>query len=135
MAKISTYPVDSTISDSDIVIGSDGDNAYATKNYTVGALSTYVQAPLKNQKVVGVLFPVDTGDASRPLFPSKGESSTSPNTAISSFRSSSPPKSSFNISSGRSPISNNIPVAEGDISESTCPSKANSYNIEPLKVT
>lgn len=54
MAKISTYPVDSTISDSDIVIGSDGDNAFATKNYTVGALSTYVQAPLKNQKVVGI---------------------------------------------------------------------------------
>ena len=41
MARIETYQRDNLISDSDIVIGSDGDNLNITKNYTIGQLKTY----------------------------------------------------------------------------------------------
>lgn len=41
MARIETYQKDNFISDSDIVIGSDGDNLNITKNYTIGQLKTY----------------------------------------------------------------------------------------------
>jgi hypothetical protein len=41
MARIETYQRDNFISDSDIVIGSDGDNLNITKNYTIGQLKTY----------------------------------------------------------------------------------------------
>jgi len=51
MAKISTYPVDSQVSDSDIILGSDGDNSYATKNYTVATLASYI-VPDAKQKIV-----------------------------------------------------------------------------------
>ena len=51
MAKISTYPVDSQVSDSDIIIGSDADNGYVTKNYTVATLASYI-VPDAKQKIV-----------------------------------------------------------------------------------
>ena len=38
MAKIKTYGIDNIISDKDIVIGSDGDNLFQTKNYNVSDL-------------------------------------------------------------------------------------------------
>lgn len=44
MARLQSYPVDGTIDDLDIVIGSDGavGENYATKNYTVGGLKTHI---------------------------------------------------------------------------------------------
>lgn len=41
MAKISTYPTDSNITTSDMLIGTDGDSNNATKNYTVGGLQSF----------------------------------------------------------------------------------------------
>lgn len=41
MAKISTYPTDSNITSSDMLIGTDADNSNATKNYTVGGLQSF----------------------------------------------------------------------------------------------
>jgi hypothetical protein len=59
MAKISTYPVDSSISGLDILIGSDADNANITKNYKIGDISTYVKSTL-NLAVTQVLAASDT---------------------------------------------------------------------------
>ena len=44
MAVIHTYPTDTNISDSDLLIGADGDNNNITKKFTVGAISTYIQS-------------------------------------------------------------------------------------------
>jgi hypothetical protein len=44
MGKISTYPVDSSITESDFVIGSDAENLNATKNYRVGDILALVPA-------------------------------------------------------------------------------------------
>lgn len=41
MAKISTYPTDSTVNGLDILIGSDADNANITKNYSIDSLKAY----------------------------------------------------------------------------------------------
>lgn len=41
MARISTYPVDSNVSGGDMLIGTDVDNANATKNFTVSNLISY----------------------------------------------------------------------------------------------
>lgn len=47
MAKISTYAADDNIIDSDIVIGSDADAGFATKNYSVGGLKTHILSALQ----------------------------------------------------------------------------------------
>jgi hypothetical protein len=44
MGKISTYPVDSLLSSSDLLIGTDADNANATKNYSLGDIAAFVQS-------------------------------------------------------------------------------------------
>lgn len=41
MARISTYPTDSSVSGGDLLIGTDVDNANATKNFTVSSLIAY----------------------------------------------------------------------------------------------
>lgn len=41
MARISTYPIDSNVSGGDMLIGTDVDNANATKNFTVSNLISY----------------------------------------------------------------------------------------------
>jgi hypothetical protein len=41
MARISTYPIDSGVSGGDMLIGTDVDNANATKNFTVSNLISY----------------------------------------------------------------------------------------------
>lgn len=41
MARISTYPIDTVITGSDLWIGSDGDNALETKNFNADNLATY----------------------------------------------------------------------------------------------
>jgi hypothetical protein len=42
MARISTYPTDSSVSGGDMLIGTDVDNANATKNFTVSDLNSYL---------------------------------------------------------------------------------------------
>jgi len=44
MAKISTYPLDSSLSSSDLLIGTDADNANATKNYSLGSIAAFIQS-------------------------------------------------------------------------------------------
>jgi hypothetical protein len=44
MAKISTYPIDATLSASDLLIGTDADNMNATKNYTLGSIAAFIQS-------------------------------------------------------------------------------------------
>lgn len=46
MAKISTYPVDSTINGLDILIGSDADDSNITKNYRINNLKSFVLSGL-----------------------------------------------------------------------------------------
>jgi hypothetical protein len=43
MSKISSYPKDTVITSDDILIGSDGDNAYITKNFSVGKFLEYIE--------------------------------------------------------------------------------------------
>lgn len=43
MSKISSYPKDTVITPDDILIGSDGDNAYITKNFSVGTFLAYIE--------------------------------------------------------------------------------------------
>jgi hypothetical protein len=42
MGKINSYPVDYEISDNDVWIGSDGDNALITKNFTALSMANYI---------------------------------------------------------------------------------------------
>ncbi len=42
MAQISTYALDSVISGSDILLGSDADGSSVTRNYTINAIKTYI---------------------------------------------------------------------------------------------
>jgi len=42
MPRIAKYDKDYQISDTDILLGSDGDNNNITKNFTIGDLKTYV---------------------------------------------------------------------------------------------
>lgn len=46
MAKISTYPIDSTVNGLDILIGSDADDANITKNYRIDNLKAYTLSGL-----------------------------------------------------------------------------------------
>jgi len=46
MTKIKLYPVDTNITDNDIVIGSDADNSDITKNYQMSAIRSYIAAGL-----------------------------------------------------------------------------------------
>jgi len=41
MARISTYPLDSTVVGTDKLIGTDQDNATSTKNYAISDLGAY----------------------------------------------------------------------------------------------
>jgi len=41
MARISTYSIDSTVTDSDFLIGADGDNSNVTKRFQMSVLKTY----------------------------------------------------------------------------------------------
>ena len=44
MARIETYPIDTVLSDSDLVLGSNADDSNKTVNFTVGDLKTYIQS-------------------------------------------------------------------------------------------
>ena len=43
MSKISSYPKDTVITPDDILIGSDGDNAYITKNFSVAQFLAFIE--------------------------------------------------------------------------------------------
>ena len=43
MSKISSYTKDTVITPDDILIGSDGNNAYITKNFSVGTFLAYIE--------------------------------------------------------------------------------------------
>lgn len=43
MPKISSYPQDNEITADDILVGSDGNNAYITKNFSVGEFLAYIE--------------------------------------------------------------------------------------------
>jgi len=59
MARISTYPVDSSVNGLDILIGSDADDANITKNYRIDSISAYTKSTL-NLGVTQVLSATDT---------------------------------------------------------------------------
>lgn len=61
MARISTYPVDSSVNGLDILIGSDADDANITKNYRINSISAYTKSTL-NLGVTQVLAAADTTD-------------------------------------------------------------------------
>ena len=42
MPRIQKYETDNQISDSDVLLGSDGDNSNVTKKFTVGDLKAYI---------------------------------------------------------------------------------------------
>jgi hypothetical protein len=44
MAKISTYTADNSLSDSDMVIGTDAEDTNITKNYRLGDIATFIEA-------------------------------------------------------------------------------------------
>jgi len=51
MAKISTYPVDNSINDGDIVIGSDADDQNITKNYKMSDIAAYTVATIPTTNI------------------------------------------------------------------------------------
>jgi len=59
MARIQTYTLDTTINASDKVIGTDGTEGAnnATKNFTVGDLTAYIQNNIEDVEVVGLQGP------------------------------------------------------------------------------
>ena len=46
MARISTYPIDSSINGLDILIGSDADDSNITKNYQIDAIKGFIVSSL-----------------------------------------------------------------------------------------
>ena len=51
MARISTYPIDTTVVGNDILIGSDADDANITKNYKIDSIAAYTVATIPAAKV------------------------------------------------------------------------------------
>ena len=52
MAKISTYPIDTNVSLSDKLIGTDSDNNNETKNFTIGSLATLILSQIEATAVL-----------------------------------------------------------------------------------
>ena len=46
MARISTYPLDTSISVSDLLVGTDAEDSNVTKNFSVGDLTDFVEAEI-----------------------------------------------------------------------------------------
>lgn len=61
MARISTYIKDDRVSVKDILIGSDGDKANATKNFSITGISDFILGQLKNSGVVFRFSDTSTG--------------------------------------------------------------------------
>ena len=54
MARIETYPIDTVLSDSDLLFGTNADDSNATVNFTVGDLKTYILQGMANGTVTSV---------------------------------------------------------------------------------
>lgn len=59
MARISTYPIDTTVVGDDILIGSDADDANITKNYSINSIAAYTKGTF-SLGVTQVLAATDT---------------------------------------------------------------------------
>ena len=56
MAKISTYPLDTNLVGTDKWIGSDADNNFATKNFTIDSVSEYMNRVATQQQALRYVY-------------------------------------------------------------------------------
>lgn len=84
MTKIKLYPVDTNITDDDIVIGSDADNSDITKNYQMSAIRSYVAAGL-SPEVGGTLKITELVDVDSNTTPEDFINSLSPVVTIANY--------------------------------------------------
>lgn len=60
MTKIKLYPIDTNITDEDILIGSDAENSDETKNFSVGDIKAHILAELPSKTYVALLSQSNT---------------------------------------------------------------------------
>ena len=84
MTKIKLYPIDTNITDDDIVIGSDADNSDITKNYQMSAIRSYVAAGL-SPELGGTLKITELVDVNSNTTPEDFINSLSPVVTIASY--------------------------------------------------
>lgn len=84
MTKIKLYPIDTNITDEDIVIGSDADNSDITKNYQMSAIRSYVAAGL-SPEVGGTLKITELVDVDSNTTPEDFINSLSPVVTIANY--------------------------------------------------
>lgn len=84
MTKIKLYPIDTNITDDDIVIGSDADNSDITKNYQMSAIRSYVAAGL-SPEVGGTLKITELVDVDLNTTPEDFINSLSPVVTIANY--------------------------------------------------
>jgi hypothetical protein len=84
MTKIKLYPIDTNITDEDIVIGSDADNSDITKNYQMSAIRSYVAAGL-SPELGGTLKITELVDVDFNTTPEDYINSLSPAVTIASY--------------------------------------------------
>ena len=84
MTKIKLYPIDTTITDDDIVIGSDADNSDITKNYQMSAIRSYVAAGL-SPEIGGILKITELVDVDSNTTPEDYVNSLTPAVTIANY--------------------------------------------------
>ncbi len=84
MTKIKLYPIDTNITDEDIVIGSDADNSDITKNYQMSAIRSYVASGL-SPEIGGTLKITELVDVDLNETPEDFINSLSPAVTIASY--------------------------------------------------
>lgn len=84
MTKIKLYPIDTNITDEDIVIGSDADNSDITKNYQMSAIRSYIANGL-SPEVGGTLKITELVDIDLNETPEDFINSLSPAVTIASY--------------------------------------------------
>jgi hypothetical protein len=84
MTKIKLYPVDTNITDDDIVIGSDADNSDITKNYQMSAIRSYIASGL-SPEIGGTLKITELVDVDLNETPEDFINSLSPAVTIASY--------------------------------------------------
>jgi hypothetical protein len=84
MTKIKLYPIDTNITDDDIVIGSDADNSDITKNYQMSAIRSYIANGL-SPEIGGTLKITELVDVDLNETPEDFINSLSPAVTIASY--------------------------------------------------
>jgi hypothetical protein len=84
MTKIKLYPIDTNITDDDIVIGSDADNSDITKNYQMSAIRSYIASGL-SPEIGGTLKITELVDVDLNETPEDFINSLSPAVTIASY--------------------------------------------------